>query len=66
MAIGRADERTPVNTTTWYGGALRRIGSLFHAAAEFLERPAIEPGRAPLPMEDFLSDVRLRIQSRYY
>ncbi len=55
-----------MNTTTWYGEALRRIGSLFHAAAEFLERPAIEPGHERLPMEDFLSDVRLRIHSRYY
>jgi hypothetical protein len=53
-----------VNTTTWYGEALRRIGSLFHAAAEFLERPTIEP--PPLPVEDFLSDVRLRIHTRYY
>ena len=55
-----------MNTTTWYGGALRRIGSLFHAAAEFVERPSLESGRSPLPMEDFLSDVRLRIHSRYY
>ena len=55
-----------MNATTWYGGALRRIGSLFHAAAEFLERPGIEHGHAPVPVEEFLSDVRLRIHSRYY
>ncbi len=55
-----------MTTTTWYGGTLRWIGSLCHAAADLVERPALEPGRAPLPIEDFLSDVRLRIHSRYY
>ena len=55
-----------MNTTTWYGGGLRWIGSLFHGAADFLERPALEPAPDCLPAEDFLSDVRLRIQSRYY
>ena len=55
-----------MNTTTWYADALRWIGSLFHNAADFLERPALEPGHGRLPIEEFLSDVRLRIHSRYY
>jgi hypothetical protein len=55
-----------VSTAPWYADGLRWIGSLFHAAADHLERPALEPGPRPQPMEDFLSDVRLRIHSRYY
>jgi hypothetical protein len=50
----------------WYADGLRWIGSLFHAAGDYLARPALESGPRPLPMEDFLSDVRLRIHSRYY
>ncbi len=55
-----------MNTTSWYADGLRWIASLFHAAANYLERPALEPGRRPVPIEEFLSDVRLRIHSRYY
>ena len=55
-----------MSTKTWYADGLRWIGSLFHGAADLLERPAAEPGRQPLPMDEFLSDVRLRIHSRYY
>ena len=55
-----------MNTTTWYGGGLRWIASLLHDAADFVERPALEPAPDYLPAEDFLSDVQMRIRSRYY
>lgn len=57
--------------SSWYADGLRWIGSLFIAAADRLERPSIAP--APLepqpdyrPAEEFLSDVRLRVQSRSF
>jgi hypothetical protein len=40
---------------------LRWIGSLFHGAADFFDRQTDY-----VPYEEFISDVRHRIHSRYY
>jgi hypothetical protein len=46
---------------SFVAGGLRWIGSLFNRAAEYFEQPS-----EYVPYEDFISDVRHRIQSRYY
>jgi hypothetical protein len=55
----------------WYVDGLRWIGSIFYGAADSLDRPSIapsplEPRPEYLPVEEFIFDVRHRIQSRYY
>lgn len=54
--------------SSWHAEGLRWIGSLFNAAAARLERAPIasEPRAELLPYEDFISDVRHRVQNRYY
>jgi len=56
--------------TAWYADGLRWIGSLFDGAADYLDRPSIapsplEPRPEYLPVEEYLFDVRHRIQTRY-
>lgn len=57
--------------SSWYAEGLRWIGSLFHGAADSLERAqrtpiGSEPRAELLPYEEFISDVRHRVQNRYY
>jgi hypothetical protein len=60
-----------VSRSLWYADGLRWIGSLFHGAADFLDRPSTEP--APLdPMphdaraEEWLFELRHRIHTQHY
>ena len=63
----RAIPTTP--TASWYADGLRWIGSLLTGAANYLDRPSIEP--APFehpeyqPVEEYLFDVRHRMQNRF-
>lgn len=55
---------------SWHAAGLRWIGSLFSGAAEYLEQRShasaeLELTRPPRPPEDFLHDMRVRIQNRY-
>lgn len=56
------------SNSTWYSDGLRWIASLFDGAADSLDRAAAapEPRAEFLPYEEFISDVRHRIQNRYY
>jgi hypothetical protein len=54
----------------WYADGLRWIGSLFHSAAEHLERPSLsanagEPHAFRPTVDEYLSDVRFRLQDRF-
>ena len=60
-----------ITQTSWHAEGLRWIGSLFLSAADRLERLArdnapLEPAPDYRPPDDFVSDVRHRIQNRYY
>ena len=57
-------------TATWYADGLRWIGSLFTGAADHLDRPSLapaplEPRPEHLPAEEYLFDVRHRMQNRF-
>ena len=56
------------SNSSWYAKGLRWIGSLFNAAADGPEPAATAAGQLSefLPYEEFISDVRYRIQNRYY
>ena len=54
----------------WYADGLRWIGSLLHDAAEHLERPSLsanpgEPHAVRPTVDEYLSDVRFRLQDRF-
>ena len=60
--------RTP--SASWYADGLRWIGSLFTGAADHLDRPslapaALEPRPEYQPVEEYLFDVRHRMQNRF-
>ena len=60
--------RTP--SASWYADGLRWIGSLFTGAADHLDRPSLapaplEPRPDYLPAEEYLFDVRHRMQNRF-
>ena len=56
--------------TSWHADGLRWIASLFHAAANFVERVAARPCERAhtdlLPAVDPADSVRQRIQARYF
>ena len=60
------------SNSAWHAEGLRWIASLFLGAAEYLERmsraasPCEQPHIESLPVEDFIDNVRFRIQSRYF
>ena len=55
----------------WYAGALRRFGSLLHAAADRLESPApraesLEPAPDSWRHDERVFEIRNRILNGYY
>ena len=60
--------------SAWYAEGLRWIASLISGAADHLERVSFAPPEPPhdelpseaLAGEEFLDDLRHRIQNRYY
>ncbi|HXN15100.1 MAG TPA: hypothetical protein VN878_01905 [Usitatibacter sp.] len=56
---------------SWCAQALRRIGAFFNRAADYLDQPQfapalLEPVQKVARIEDFISDVRWRMQNRSY
>ena len=60
----------PVRSPAWYAEGLRWIGSVLHDAADYFDQPSalptpLEPVAADRSVDDYLSDVRHRMQHRY-
>jgi hypothetical protein len=62
----------PVSRATWYAEGLRWIGTVCNDAADRLERSnapqalALEPTPPFKPVDEFLYDVRFRMQNSIY
>ena len=62
----------PTNRATWYAEGLRWIGTVCNDAADALERSrtpqaeALEPTAPFKPVDEFLYDVRFRMQNSIY
>lgn len=52
-------------TSSWYAEGLRWIGSLLHGAANYLDRPEVDPMPRHLSAEEVLSDVRNRANTGF-
>ena len=59
----------PVRSPAWYAEGLRWIGSVLTDAADYLDQPSanatpLEPGPGAGSVDEYLSDVRHRMQHR--